>query len=136
MLGQSAGRLVAAAEVGVQSAAGSGDDRVHGAEEAGPLKPPERGEAVADLAMLVDVQDVGPGGAGGDGEVGVGLALPPGPDLVRVGGRVPEAVPRGGLLSAGLAWEDRPPAARLGHRPARRSLVVGRDRLSPWFGFK
>src|SRR5258708_10608366 len=117
MLGQSAGRLVAAAEVGVQSAAGSGDDRVHAADQAGPPKPPERGEAVAGLAMLVDVQDIGPGGAGGDGEVGVGLALPPGPDLVRIGGRVPETVPGAGLLAPGLAWEDPPPAAPPGPRP-------------------
>jgi hypothetical protein len=48
----------------------------------------ERGEAVARVAVLVDVQDIGAGPAGGDREVGGGLLPPPGPDPVRAGGGV------------------------------------------------
>ena len=38
--------------------------------------------------MLVDVQDVGAGGAGGDGQVPAGVAGEPGGDLLLIGGGV------------------------------------------------
>jgi hypothetical protein len=61
----------------------------------------ERGVAVSGGAVLVDVQDVGARGAGGDGQVPVGVAAEPVGDLQLVGGGVAEAVPGGGDLLAG-----------------------------------
>jgi hypothetical protein len=116
--GQSAGCLLGAGEVGVQPAAGGGDDRAGAIEQPGLAEPPPGGKAVPGRAALVDVEDVRSGLAGGDGEVGGGLALPPPGDEVRVGGRVQVPVPGGGLLAAGLAGEHRPAAARIGKRPA------------------
>lgn len=71
--GQPARWLGAAGVVGVQPAAGGGDDRAGPAEQPGPLELVAGGEAVAGRAALVDVEDVGAGQAGGDGEVGGGL---------------------------------------------------------------
>src|SRR5260370_39341064 len=96
---QPPGRLVAAGEVGVQSAAGRGDDRADTVQEAFAPEPAECREAAARLAVLVDVQDIRAWPAGGDRDVGVRLVPPPGPDPVRAGGGVAGAVPGGGVLA-------------------------------------
>ena len=67
--GQLAAPLVAAGEVGVQPAAGGGDERGRAVDQPGALEPVERGEPVPGRAVLVDVEHVGPGVAGGDGQV-------------------------------------------------------------------
>ena len=67
--GQAAVVLVCAGEVGVHPA-GRGPHVGGGAVgQAGALEPGEGGVAVSGGAVLVDVQDVGAGGAGGDGQV-------------------------------------------------------------------
>ena len=67
--GQAAIVLVCAGEVGVHSA-GRGPYVGGGAVgQSGAAEPGEGGEAVSGGAVLVDVQDVGAGGAGGDGQV-------------------------------------------------------------------
>jgi hypothetical protein len=109
--------LVAAGEVGVQPAAGRGDDRADGLQHALALELAEGREAVARLAVLVDVQDIGARPAGGDRKVGGGLAAPPRPDPVRVSAGVAEAVPGRGFLAAGPAREHQPTAAGVAQRP-------------------
>ena len=70
--GQAAIVLVRAGEVGVHPA-GRGPYVGGGAvDQSGALEPGEGGVAVSGLAVLVDVQDVGAGGAGGDGQVPAG----------------------------------------------------------------
>jgi hypothetical protein len=61
--------------------------------------------------VLVDVQDVGTGDAGGDGQVPALAAAGPGGDLLLIGGGVAEAVRGGGELLAGQAEEDGPATA-------------------------
>src|ERR1700692_3741700 len=78
--------LVGAGEVGVHSAGwgpyvGGGAVGQSGAAELG-----EGGEAVPGGAALVDVRDVGSGGAGGDGQVPAGAAAEPFGDLLLAGG--------------------------------------------------
>ena len=79
----------------MQAAAG-GAHRAGGAvEQACGIEPGKGGEPVSGFAPVVDVQDVGAGGAGGDGEVQLGPAGEPCADLGWVGGGVEVAV-RGG----------------------------------------
>jgi hypothetical protein len=65
--------------------------------------------AVAGLAVLVDVQDVGAGVAGGDGQVPALAAAEPCGDLLLVGGGVLVAVGGGGDLLAGQAGKTGQP---------------------------
>lgn len=60
------------------------------------------------LTMANSHQDVGPGRADGDGQVGAWVALPLEPVLVRVGAGVAEPVPRNWLFGTRLAGENRP----------------------------
>jgi hypothetical protein len=69
---QAAGGLGGAGEVGVQPAAGGGDDRERPGQQPGPGELLASGEPVAGQAV-VDVQDVGAGRAGGDGQVASGI---------------------------------------------------------------
>ena len=121
--GQVAAALGGAGEVGVQAAAGGAHVGGRAVEQPGPAEPAEGGVAVPGGAVLVDVQDVGPGGAGGDGQVPVGVAGEPFGDLVRVGGGVAEAVRGGGDLLAGQAGEHRPAAAGVGQGLAQGGIV-------------
>ena len=75
--------------------------------------------------MLVDIEHVGAGRAGGDGQVPAGAAAEPAGDLPLVGGGVPEAVGGGGDLLAGQAGEDEPAVASVGEGLAERR--VGHD---------
>jgi hypothetical protein len=59
-------------------------------DQSGAAEPAEGGVAVTGLAVLVDVQDVGAGGAGGDGQVPGEAAAEPFGDLLLVGGGVAE----------------------------------------------
>jgi hypothetical protein len=132
--GQVAVVLVGAGEVGVHSA-GWGPYVGGGAVyQSGLLELGERGVAVSGGAVLVDVQDVGAGGAGGDGQVPAGAAAEPAGDLHWVGGGVAEAVSCGGDLGAGLAGEHGPAGAgvgqglaehRGGHGAVRGRLMTG-----------
>src|ERR1700689_179608 len=103
--------LGGAGEVGMQAAAGGADIGGGTAQQTGAAELEERGEAVAGRAALVDVQDVGSGGAGGDGQVPAGAAAEPGGDLTLVGGGVAVAVPGCGGLLPRRAREHRPAAA-------------------------
>jgi hypothetical protein len=67
--GQVAAALGGAGEVGVQAAAGGADPGARAVEQPGVAEPSGGAEAVAGVAVLVDVQDIGAGGAGGDGQV-------------------------------------------------------------------
>ena len=69
--GQVAVALVRAGEVGVQAAAGGADVGGRAVQQAGLAELGEGGVPVPGRAVLVDVQDVGAGGAGGDGQVPV-----------------------------------------------------------------
>src|SRR5207253_9140154 len=58
--------------------------------------------------------------------VGVGCATPPGPNLIRVRGRILQAMCRGWDLASGPEWEALPPALRvrqsgITQRPKSRS---------------
>src|ERR1022692_1288502 len=93
------------------------DGAVH---EAGLLQAAEGGEPVPGGAVLVDVENVGAWGAGGDSQVRVGVAGEPAGDLVGVGGGVVEAVRGGRDFLAGLAGEHRPAAGGVGAGQAER----------------
>ena len=80
--GQVAVALGGAGEVGVQAAAGGADVGGGAVQQPGVAEPAEAPEPVAGRAVLVDVQDVGAGGAGGDGQVPAGVAAEPGGDLL------------------------------------------------------
>src|SRR5271157_620830 len=67
--GQVAVALAGAGEVGVQPAAGGADVGGRAGQQSGAAEPGVGGEPGAVRAVLVDVQDVGAGGAGGDGQV-------------------------------------------------------------------
>src|SRR5690349_18266153 len=90
--------------------AGSADVGGGAVQQPGVAEPDECGEPVAGRVVLVDVQDVGAGGAGGDGQVGSGVAGEPVGDLPGVGAGVAVAEGGGGDLLAGLAGGDRPAA--------------------------
>ena len=79
--------------------------------------------------MLVDVQDVGAGGAGGDGQVPAEAAAEPLGDLLLAGGGVLVAVLGGGDLLAGQAGEDGPAVPGVGQGLAERG--VGHGMLRP-----
>ena len=82
MGGQVAAVLGGAGEVGVQAAAGAAHVDCRAVEQPGLAELAEGGVAVAGRAVVVDVQDVGAGGAGGDGQVPVRVAAEPGGDLL------------------------------------------------------
>src|SRR5690242_16386820 len=106
--------LVRSGEVDVYPA-GRGLDAGGGAvEQPGPGEPAEGGVAGSGMAVVVDVQDIGTGGAGGDGQVVAGAASEPVGDLLLVGGGVLVAVGGGGGLAVGLAGEDGPAAFGVG----------------------
>jgi len=67
--GQVAVALAGAGEVGVQPAAGGADVGGRAGQQSGAAEAGVGGEPGAVRAVLVDVQDVGAGGAGGDGQV-------------------------------------------------------------------
>ena len=67
--GQVGAALAGAGEVDVQAAAGGADVGGGAVEQPGGAQPGQGGEPVPGRAAVVDVQDVGAGGAGGDGEV-------------------------------------------------------------------
>ena len=94
-------------------------------DQARALELGEGGVAVSGFAVLVDVQDVGAGGAGGDGQVPGEAAAEPFGDLLLVGGGVPEAVRGGGDLLPWQAGEDGPAVASVGEGLAERR--VGHD---------
>ena len=79
MAGQMAVALAGPGEVGVQPAAGRADVGGGALQQPGSPEPVERGEPVAGLAVLVDVEHVRSGCAGRDGEVAVRV---PGEPLV------------------------------------------------------
>ena len=79
--------------------------------------------------MLVDVQDVGSRGAGGDGQVPGEAAAEPAGDLLLVGGGVAEAVPGGGDLLPWQAGEHRPAEAGVGEGLAERGVGHGALRV-------
>ena len=89
----------------------------------------EGGVAVSGGAVLVDVQDVGAGGAGGDGQVPGEAAAEPFGDLLLIGGGVLVAVLGGGDLLAGQAGEDGPAVPGVGEGLAERG--VGHGMLRP-----
>ena len=115
--------LGGAGEVDVQAAAGGADVAVRVLEQPGAVEPAEGGVPVPGGAVDVDVQDVGAGGAGGDGHVQAGVAAEPAGDLLLVGGGVLVAVPGGGDLLAWQAGEDRPAAAGVGQGLAQGGIV-------------
>ena len=82
--GQVAVALVRAGEVGVQAAAGGAHVDGRAVQQPGVAEPAERRVSVPGRAVLVDVQDVGAGGAGGDGQVPVRVAAEPAGDLLRL----------------------------------------------------
>ena len=108
--GQVAVALGRAGEVGVQAAAGGADVAAGALQQPGGAEPGEGAEPVAGGAVLVDVEDVGSGGAGGDGQVPAALAAEPFGDPLVVGGGVEVAVLGGRDLLAGQAGEDGPAA--------------------------
>src|SRR6185437_3009235 len=110
---------------GVQAAAGGADPGARAVEQPGGAEPGGGAEAVAGRAVLVDVQDVGAGGAGGDGQVPARVASEPVGDLLLIGGGVAVAVRGGGGLGAGLAGEDGPAAGGAGQRPAQDGVGHG-----------
>src|SRR5208282_2814987 len=67
--GQAAIVLVCAGEVGVHPASRGPHIGGRAVDQARALEPGEGGVAVSGRTVLVDVQDVGAGGAGGDGQV-------------------------------------------------------------------
>ena len=67
--GQAAVVLAGAGEVGVHPAGRGPHVGCRAVDQAGALERGEGGVAVSGGAVLVDVQDVGAGGAGGDGQV-------------------------------------------------------------------
>src|SRR5260370_20417793 len=126
---QRAVSVIGAGEVGVQPAAGGAHVGAGPSQEPGVAQLAEGGVPVPGVAVLVDVQDVGPGSAGGDREVPVGVAAEPGGDLPGVGGGVQVAVPGGRGLLARLAGQHRPSVGgegqRLAERRASHGLVQG-----------
>ena len=128
--GQVAVALVRAAEVGVQAAAGGADVRGRAVDQAGLAERGEGGVPVAGRAVLVDVQDVGSGCAGGDGQVPVRVAAEPGGNPPFVGGGVAEAVPGQRDLPAVHAGEHGPAAGCAGEGLAER--LVGHGLLQGW----
>src|SRR5207247_8091818 len=94
----------------MQPAAGGGHVGAGTVEQPGAGEPVEGGEPVPGLAVLVDVEDVGPGSTGSDGQVPVGVAAEPAGDLPLIGGGVQVAMPGGRDLLAALAGKHRPPA--------------------------
>ena len=75
--GQVAVALGRAGEVGVQAAAGGADVAAGALQQPGGAEPGEGAEPVPGGAVLVDVEDVGSGGAGGDGQVPAALPAEP-----------------------------------------------------------
>ena len=75
--GQVAVALGRAGEVGVQAAAGGADVAAGALQQPGGAEPGEGAEPVPGGAVLVDVEDVGAGGAGGDGQVPAALPAEP-----------------------------------------------------------
>ena len=122
--------LIRAGEVGVQAAAGRAHVRGRAVEQPGSRQRGERGEPVSGRAVLVDVQDVGSGRAGGDGQVPVRAAAEPGGDLLLVGGGVAVAVPGRGIFLPDMAGEHRPAAGCVGQGLAERR--VGHGLLQGW----
>src|SRR5712691_5512084 len=112
--GQVGVALVGAGEVGVQAAAGGAHVDGGAVQQPGILEPTEGRVAVPGRAVVVDVQDVGAGGAGGDGQVPVPVAAEPLGYLLFVGGAVAVAVCGGGDLLPWEAGQDRPPGGSEG----------------------
>src|SRR6185437_15656120 len=114
MGGQVPAVLGGAGEVGVQAAAGGADVGRHAVQQPGRPDPVQGGEAVPGRAVLVDVEDIGTGGASGDGQVPARVPGEPEGDLLGVRSGVKVAVRGGGDLAAGLAGEHRPAAGGQG----------------------
>src|SRR5262249_1856966 len=121
--GQMAVVLGGAGEVGVQAAAGGAHVGGSATEQPGPAELAEGCVAVAGGAVLVDVQDGGPRGAGGGGQGCVGAGGEPFGDLVRIGGGVAEAMQGGGNLLSFQAGEHRPAAAGIAQGLAQGEIV-------------
>jgi hypothetical protein len=111
--------LAGAGEVDVQAAAGGADAGGSIVEQPGIAEPGQGGEAGARRAAVVDVQHVGPGVAGDDGDVAAGVAGEPFAELGGVGAGVEVAVRGGGGFPAGLAGEHRPAELGAGQRRAQ-----------------
>jgi hypothetical protein len=109
--GQPPVALVGSGEVGVQSPARGADVGTGPVQEPFAVEFVECGVSVA-VGVNVDVEDIGPGQPGGDGDIAFGVARPPPGDLVRVGGGVEEPVLGGRDLLPRDAGEYRP--GRLG----------------------
>src|SRR5689334_10626982 len=118
MAGQVTVALVGAGEIYVHTAARRADVGRGTIGQAGLTEPEEGRVSVSGRAVVVDVQDVGAGSAGGDGQVAAGPPGEPVRDLPLVGGGVLVAVGGGGGLAVGLAGEDGPAAFGVGQRLA------------------
>src|SRR6185312_999017 len=114
MAGEAAVVLVRASKVGVHSAGWGPYIGCGTVDQSGAAQPGEPAVAVSGLAVLVEVEDVGAWGAGGDGQVPPLAVAEPFGDLLFVGGGVLVAVGSGGDLLAGQAGEDGPGAAGVG----------------------
>ena len=125
MAGQVAVALAGAGEVGVQAAAGGADVGAGAGQQPGAAEPGVGGEPGAVRAVLVDVQDVGAGGAGGDGQVPAGSR--PNQSVICCSSVVASRKPcgGGGDLLPGQAGEHRPAAAGVGERLAERGVGHG-----------
>src|SRR6266700_540136 len=127
--GQVAVALVGAGEVGVQAAAGGAHVGGRAIEQPGVFEPAEGRVSVPGRTVVVDVEDVGAGGAGGDGQVPVRVAGEPDGDLPFVGGGVAVPVRGGRDLLPGQAGQDRPAGGGerqgLAQRAAGHGLLHG-----------
>ena len=109
----------------MQAAAGGADVDGRAVQQPGGSEPAERRVPVPGRAVVVDVQDVGARGAGGDGQVPVRVAAEPVGDLLGVGGGVAVAMRGGGDLLPWQAGQDRPAAGGEGQGLAERAAGHG-----------
>src|SRR6266536_3578198 len=132
MRGQLPGPLLSDGVVRVEPAGRRPDERAGARDQPGPLQPLECPEAVARLAVLVNVENVRPRRAGRDAHVPVLVTAPPARDALRLGARVLEAVRPGQRhLLAGDQREHWPSRARVRLRGAQVPVLAAAHRRRP-----
>src|SRR6266536_4524266 len=132
MRGQLPGPLAGPGVVRVEPAGRRPDERAGARDQPGPLQPLECPEAVARLAVLVNVENVRPRRAGRDAHVPVLVTAPPARDALRLGARVLEAVRPGQRhLLAGDQREHWPSRARVRLRGAQVPVLAAAHRRRP-----